>query len=210
MILSIIMKSPTTDIVLTEKILKFATPLGGVFSLGDLCQLMGKQSRLFQQRSIAKLISSKIILRWKRGIFSTQNFDPWLLAQCLNSKGYISLDSVLSKNGLTGTVSKQAVSLVVPLGKKSVTKNNFVFSFYKASPSLFFGFDRNELGIAIADNEKAYLDLLYFYMRGYRFTIDPFIDVNLSKLNKEKYFLYLKKYKNPKFVKFAERMIYGG
>jgi hypothetical protein len=63
--------------------------------------------------------------------------------------------------------------------------------------------------VAVADNEKAYLDLLYYYMRGYRFNIDPFIDVNVSKLDKKKYFSYLKKYKNPKFVKFAERMVYG-
>ncbi len=209
MVLCVIMKLQANEMILTEKIVKFALPLGGVFSLSDLYQLMEEKSLSAKKKKLAKLITSKIILRWQRGIFSTQNFDPWLLAHHLNPKGYISLDSVLSKNGLAGTISKQSVSLVIPLRNRIITKNNFTFSFYKAASPLFFGYSRNEQGVAVADNEKAYLDLLYFYVRGYRFSVDPFIDVNLNKLNKEKYFLYLKKYNNPKFAKFAERMFYG-
>jgi hypothetical protein len=56
----------------------------------------------------------------------------------------------------------------------------------------------------MADTEKAFIDLLYFYVKGARFLIDPLKDVNIEKLDRKKLLAYLKKYKNPKFVKFVK------
>lgn len=209
MILSYIMKKQTNEMILTEKVIRFASQLGGVLSLSDLDQLLEKKSRSAKKKKLAKLITSKVMIRWQRGVFSIPDFDPWLLAHKLNPKGYVSLDSVLARNGLVGPLTKQSVNLVVPTRNKTIIKNNFIFSLYHAAPHLFFGFSRNEQGVAVADNEKAFLDLLSYFIRGYRFAVDPLVDVNLSKLNKEKYFFYLERYKNQKFIKFAERMFYG-
>jgi hypothetical protein len=59
----------------------------------------------------------------------------------------------------------------------------------------------------MADPEKAFIDLLYFYVKGARYLIDPMSDVIVDKLNKKRLFAYLKRYKNPKFVKFVKGLL---
>jgi hypothetical protein len=76
------------------------------------------------------------------------------------------------------------------------------------SRELFFGFAIKK-GIAIADNEKAFLDLLYYHLRGYRFAFDPRSEIDVDQLDKNRLNRYLKKYQNPKFVSFAKGVAYG-
>ena len=48
------------------------------------------------------------------------------------------------------------------------------------------GFSTLKNGVRVADNEKAYLDLLYFYMKGARYVFDPLHEVRVNKLNPKK------------------------
>src|SRR4030095_14611221 len=92
-------------------------------------------------------------------------------------------------------------------GRKTLETAFGSLRYFSIKKDLMFGTTFLKNGVVAADSEKAYLDLLYFYMKGARFVIDPLQDVALWKLNRKKLRKYLKAYKNPKFVKFVEGLV---
>lgn len=202
------MKNIVSDIQIIENIRKTSSQMAGIFSTADLHNLIGAGSKLTNQRAIARLQENEILTRCQRGFFVTEHFNLWLLANRIQKNSYISMDSVLSKNGLVGIVSDQSVSVVTFGRAKSLKIKNKRTDYYQASKELFFGFVVKK-GIAIADNEKAFLDILYYHLRGYRFAFDPRSEIDVEMLDKNKLNRYLKKYQNPKFVSFAKGAAYG-
>src|SRR5215831_1168898 len=103
------------------------------------------------------------------------------------------MDSVLAKNGLVGTIPRYSVSLVYP-GRKTTIETPFGSSvrYFSIRPDLIFGISTLKNGVKVADSEKAYLDLLYYYTKAARFVIDPLKDVSLWKLDLKKIKKYLK------------------
>lgn len=197
-----------TDIA--KKVQSFSPEMGGVFTFSDLWNLIGLRSSDRTAKVVSRLVREKVLFKIRRNIYSTENPDLWALASHLKQKSCISMDSVLSRNGLVGTIATRSVTLVYP-GPPETIKTPFGFlRFFKIKKSLFFGFQKTKYGIAVADNEKAYLDLLYYYVRGARFTIDPLTDIDLWKLDRQKLRNYLRAYKNPKFVAFVEGLIHEG
>jgi len=75
--------------------------------------------------------------------------------------------------------------------------------------ALFFGYEANPKGFLLATPEKAVLDTLYFYLRGKKFYFNIFGDIHYGSLDKDTFFEYLARYRNPKFRTFAERCFYG-
>ncbi len=193
---------------LIERLQKLGPLLGGVFSFGDLCNLIGAGSEVKNAKVIDRLIRQGLLQRIFRGFYVTKNFDLWVLGARIKKNAYVSMDSVMAKNGLVGTIPERSVSLVYP-GRKTVieTTQGFSIRFFSIQPDLLFGFSNLENGVKVADNEKAYLDLMYFYMKGARYVFDPLSEVNLQKLNRKKLMSYLKRYKNPKFIKFVKGLI---
>lgn len=202
------MKKAASDIQITENLRGLSPQMAGVFSTADLHNLIGAGSKLTNQRAIARLEENGILTRCQRGFFVTENFNLWLLANRIQKNSYVSMDSVLSANGLVGTVSNQCVSAVTLARAKSLKIKNKRIDYYQTSKKLFFGFVVKK-GVAIADNEKAFLDILYYHLRGYRFAFDPRSEIDVERLDKKKLNRYLKKYQNPKFVRFAQRVAYG-
>ena len=188
-----------------ERINRLGPLSGGIFSYADLFSLIGASSPLQNKRVIKRLIKEKIIFKIKRGFYTTKNPDLWILACRMKKEAVISMDSVLAKNGLIGTIPEQSVSAVIPGGRREIIETPFgSIRYFSIKKELLFGFLPFPQGIRAADNEKAYLDLLYFYTKGARFVIDPLQEVNLRKLDRQKIKLYLKRYKNPKFVRFVK------
>ena len=74
------------------------------------------------------------------------------------------------------------------------------------SAGLSFGCKPTD-GVRYADAEKAVLDVLYFHLRGRRYAFDIYSDINLLKLDSGRMHEYLKRYRNPKFVAFAQRVL---
>ncbi len=202
------MKKLISDIQITESIRKFSPQMGGVFSTADLHNLIGTGSKLTNQRAIARIEDSGLLTRCQRGFYVTRDFNLWLLAARIEKNGYVSMDSVLSANGLIGTVTTNRVSVVTSRPAKSLKTGNKRIDFYQINNALYFGFTLKK-GVPTADNEKAFLDLLYYHLRGYRFAIDPKTEINTSLLDRKKIEVYIKKYKNPKFVAFVRGIIYG-
>jgi predicted transcriptional regulator of viral defense system len=192
---------------LAQKIQKFAPDLGGIFTFSDLWNIIGLASSDRTAKVVARLVREKALFKIRRNLYTSDQPDLWRLASQIKKKAYISMDSVLARNGLIGTVPAYSVSLVYP-GPPQTIKTPFgLLRFFLIQKNLLFGFQRTPFGVDVADNEKAYLDLLYYYVKGARFVIDPLQEVDISKLNFKKLRQYLRAYKNPKFVSFVEGMI---
>lgn len=198
------MKKQPPLVEIAKRIRKMAPDLGGVFTFADLWNLIGLHSSDRTAKFIRRLVREKVLFKIRRNIYATENPDLWALASRLKPNACVSLDSVLAANGLIGTIPKWSVSLVYPGPPESIKTPFGLIRFFKIKKDLLFGFKKVKFGIAVADSEKAYLDLLYYYTKGAHFIVDPLADIDLWKLDQKKLLKYLRAYKNPKFVTFVK------
>lgn len=190
--------------IAVARIMEFAPKMGGVFSAADLASIIAGGSNLYNQRMINKLVRAGIVLRVLKGFYCTKNCDLWTVSVRISERSYVSMDSALARHGLTGSVPQRSLSVVYSGRKRTVNASCGSIHFYSIAPKFYFGFSRLPSGVNMADPEKAFIDLLYFYVKGARFLIDPLKDVNVEKLDRKRLFAYLKRYRNPKFVKFVK------
>lgn len=191
-----------------ERIGRFAAQQGGVFSYADLFNLLAAGSELQNKRIVQRLLREGVLRKVQRGFYTTGAVDLWALASRLKSGAYISMDSVLAKNGLVGTVAEGSISAVRPGGVGGqVETATGLLRYFGIQRDLAFGFSTRPDGVAVADSEKAFLDLLYYYQKGARFVFDPRSEVRVGKLDPKRLKKYLKSYRNPKFLKFVEGVL---
>jgi predicted transcriptional regulator of viral defense system len=190
-----------------EKVMELAPQMGGVFSYADLASIVAGGSDLYNQRMIKRLVGAEIISRVQKGFYIAKNCDLSLLAVRINERSYISMDSALAMESIIGTVPKRALSVVHTGRKRKIITPAGTINYYSIAPQFYFGFSKRPNCTNVADPEKAYIDLLYFYVKGARFIIDPFSDVHTEDLNRRKLYEYLKRYNNPKFVKFVKGLL---
>ena len=113
--------------------------MGGVFSTADLFNLGGGSSYLINKRMVKRLVTAGILARCQKGVYVTEEFDLWVLASRLVKNGYISMDSVLARNGLIGTLPTLHVSVVVSgKSRKPICVQNKQIDFYSIADDLFF------------------------------------------------------------------------
>ena len=191
----------------SQLVAQFTDNQRGIFRISDLSNLFRAPSRLTLMRTITTLCKMGILTRIQRGFYVAAQFNTWMLAQTLAPKSYASMDSVLAKNGLIGTVPERSLSIVDTRRGRTITTPQGIIRSFAIQPDLRFGYQFDKNGVAIADSEKAFLDLLYFYTKGQRFVIDPRNEVDISKLNRKKLNDYLKHYKNPKFIQFVKGLL---
>jgi predicted transcriptional regulator of viral defense system len=201
------MKNASKIAIVVEKIIEIAPQMGGVFSTADLSSLIIGENDLNNQRMISRLVASGILTRVLKGIYVTKDADLHILSHRIDEHSYVSMDSALADAGLTGSVPQRSLSVIHTGRKNEIVLSNGRVYFYSIKPELYFGFSATTSGVNIANPEKAYIDLLYFYMKGTRYLIDPLQDVNVGKLDINNINLYLKKYKNPKFISFVKGSI---
>lgn len=202
------MKSGPSIIILIERVNKLGPTLGGVFSYGDLSNLIGSGSEQQNKRVINRLVREGILFKIQRGFYVTREPDLWQLGCRLQKSAYVSMDSILAKNLLIGAMPQRTVSLVYQgIGRRVLETPVGTVRFFSIKKDLVFGTSRLSNGVTVADSEKAYLDLLYYYVKGARFAINPLQEVNLKKLDPVKLQKYLKKYRNPRFVAFVKGRI---
>lgn len=187
-----------------EKIMEFGPQMGGVFSTADLSSMIAGGSDLYNQRVIARLVRAGTLRRVMRGLYAAKNCDLFAVSARIGADSYVSMDSALAKSGLTGSVPQRSLSVVYTGRKKTIKLQVGDIHFYSIAPEFYFGFSRLLSGVNLADPEKAFIDLLYFHVKGARFLIDPLRDVDAKKLDRKKLISYLNKYRNPKFVKFVK------
>ncbi len=178
-----------------------------VFDEVDLKALFGSELDQSFYRTYKKIFELGLLKRFCRGIYVAKGVRLIDINRKLEESSYVSFEYVLAQNSLIGTYSDKKIRSVMKTKrtKKFVFQDNVVEQF-RISEELFFGFSSVD-GYNIATPEKAYLDCLYFYTKGLRFSINIFSDVNLHLLDHSLINKYLKKYRNNKFVAFVKGLL---
>ncbi|MDO8461726.1 MAG: hypothetical protein Q7S98_02580 [Deltaproteobacteria bacterium] len=164
------------------------------------------------QQKLKPFLKEKILNRFYRGIYVAQDFDREWLSQQICSESAISFGSVLAKEGLVGAIPQKTV-YAVKIGKTRIYKSPLGqvvhLGFAGSGREMWFGYKMETNGIWYADAEKAFLDTLYFYQKGRKFSFNIYSDIQVDRLNQKKLQLYLGRYKNPKFRTFVQGVLHG-
>jgi len=178
----------------------------GVYSKSDLQTAFGEPHPAAFSRRINALLEQDVLNRFCRGWYIRPGFDLATLSQRLAPASYISFGTVLARELIIGTNPVRQIIAVKTGPPRLYTHGGYSIENVSTIPDLKFGFT-NENGICFADAEKAVLDTMYYHLRGRRYPFDIYSDLSLGKLDKERFFGYLSRYNNPKFVSFVEGMM---
>ncbi|MBI1908923.1 MAG: hypothetical protein HYS22_01990 [Deltaproteobacteria bacterium] len=184
----------------------------GIFTVSDLSNLLLAKREVEVQQKLKPFLKEKILNRFCRGIYVTQNFDLDDLSQRICPDSAISFGSVLAKERLIGSIPQKAV-YAVKIGKTRIYKSPLGqvvhLGFAGSGLKMWFGYEMGTNGIRYADAEKAFLDTLYFYQKGHKFSFNLYSDIQIDRLNQKKLRRYLGRYKNPKFRTFVQGVLDG-
>ncbi|MBL8026253.1 MAG: hypothetical protein JNL74_07570 [Fibrobacteres bacterium] len=194
------MKYGINDALIIEK---WAPSMNGVFTLSDLKNLLNEKTSVIFYRRVRLMIKSAILRQFIRGIFVTKNYSKEILAMRINEKSYISLGSSLSKSLVIGSIPDKKIYTIKTGRNRVYSDGMFTVAAFGISSHLYFGF-KTENEINIATPEKAFLDTLFFYTKGYKFSFDIFSDIDTTTLNRKLINEYLKKYRNSRFQTFVK------
>jgi len=156
-------------------------------------------------------VKSDLLIRLKRGLYALKT-DPPIeeeIANQLYKPSYISFEYALSFYGLLPEMP-YAITSATTKATRSFTVNSQVFSYRTIKREVYTGYSllkQNNRSYFIADQEKAYLDYLYFVFLGKNPANDRLIDLAKSKINKKKLLSYLSLFKNSKFTNFVKTLI---
>ena len=179
------------DLKILEKIKEFPKTLFTVDDLGKILNIKEKSLRTVIYRLSQRGVIRKLGAGWY-SIYGTI-VTPEQIASQIYHPSYLSLKTVLSKDGIINQIPRQIYS--ISLNKSYKIKINGVFLIYRQiKRELFFGFYQKE-NQYMAYPEKALLDLLYFISRGIE-TVS-FEELDLSRLNRKKLFQWVKLYPSP-------------
>lgn len=193
--------------VFIEQFNKMAKNQNFVFDECDLKSLFDKELDQSFYRLYKRLFEMGMLKRFCKGIYVAKEFNLVDVNKKIKESSYISFEYVLAQNAIIGTYSNKIIRSVMVTGKtKKISYQGYRLEQYKINKELFFGFN-NIGGYNIATPEKAYLDCLYYYMKGLRFSFDPFSDVDIQLFDQSLIIKYLKKYKNKKFVTFVKGLL---
>jgi hypothetical protein len=118
----------------------------------------------------------------------------------------IGFSTVLSRNLIIGPNPGNKIVAVKTGRPRRYVQDDFVIEHVSVTPELLFGFSTED-GIRVADAEKAFIDTLYVHLRGRRYPFDIYSDMAVHKLDGEKVRDYQSRYRNRKFVAFAEGVL---
>lgn len=179
---------------------------GGVFSTADLRTSLADRHRAGFQRRVAALVEEGELRRFSRGIYVARDFDLAVLSQRIAPDSCISFETVLARELVIGTDPRKRV-VATRVGKaRRYSALGFEVEHVGVAAGMDFGqYARG--GVRFADAERAVLDVLYFHLRGRRYAFDVYSDMSLRRLSPDKLRTYLSRYRNPKFVRFAERVL---
>jgi hypothetical protein len=184
--------------------------MGGVFSRKDLLLLLDipEASASKFDRVLARLIENKILYRFCRGYYVRQNFDLAILSQKIDPGSYISFVNVLGKACAVGQVAGNSITAVSARARpRNFSCKLGSIKYVTIDDELLNVGIKREGNLWVAEKEKAFLDVLYFYKKGMKFNFNVYTDINIGQIDIEKVLIYLEKYKNPNFIGFVRSVI---
>ena len=179
---------------------------GGVFSTADLKTALAEPHPAAFGRRIRTLLDHRVLFRFTRGFYVTEEFELPVLSQRIAPDSCISFETVLARQLMIGTSPARRIVATKVGRARRYRSRGFEVEHVGIAAGLSFGCEPTD-GVRYADAEKAVLDVLYFHLRGRRYAFDIYSDLNLRKLDMNRVREYLQRYRNPKFVAFAERML---
>lgn len=178
----------------------------GVFSKADLQTALAERHPAAFVRRVNALLENEILRRFCRGWYVTEGFDLATLSQRIAPESYVSFTTVLARNLIVGP-NPEGMIVAVKTGRSRRYENRgLVIEHVSVARELLFGFSVDD-GVRYADPEKAFLDTLYFHLRGRRVPFDIYSDMAVDRLDRTRVLEYLGRYRNPKFVAFAEGVL---
>ena len=178
----------------------------GVFSKSDLQTALAERHPAAFVRRINALLENEILRRFCRGWYVTEGFDLPTLSQRIAPESYISFTTVLARNLIVGPNPEGKIVAVKTGRSRRYQHQGLVIEHVSVARDLLFGFSADD-GVRYANPEKAFLDTLYFHLRGRRYPFDIYSDMAVDRLDRTKISEYLGRYRNPKFVAFAEGVL---
>jgi hypothetical protein len=185
---------------------RLEAPQRGVFSKADLQTAFAERHPAAFVRRVNVLLEHGALRRFCRGWYVTEGFDLATLSQRLAPESYVSFSTVLARNLIIGP-SPEGRIVAVKVGRpRRYADGDDVIEHVSVTEDLLFGYSAID-GVRSADAEKAFLDTLYFHLRGRRYPFDIFSDMAVDRLDHDRVADYLARYRNPKFVVFAEGVL---
>ncbi len=159
-----------------------------VFTLKEISLLFPKISYQSLKDRLSYAVSKKKLLRLKKGVYSKIKFEPLELANKIYTPSYISLETVLQKEGIIFQ-NYQTIFVISYLTRK-VNVLNYQIQYRKIKNEILLnkGGIEESNGYFIALKERAFLDAIFLY-KNYHFD-------NLKILNWEKIFQLMGIYKS--------------
>jgi len=193
---------------ISRKIEELAPGLKGVLSVSDLKNLIGPCNDRMFYRVLTQLSEAGIMSSFCRGFYVTPGFDIQVLSQRICADSYISFGSVLAKNLIIGSVPTYRLRAVKAGPSKNYSNSEYTIEQVRITPGLFMGYE-NIKGVNIATPEKAFLDILYYYQKGMKFSFDIYSDIDYDAFDRKRIEDYLRSYKNQKYVAFVKGVLDG-
>jgi len=176
--------------------------LGGVISLSDFANLVGLSDSQKVKYKLNQFIKNKIIKRFINGFYINDSPNLEVLSQKIYPNSYISLGNILAKNLVIGSIPEKTI-YAVKLGRtKEFSNDQIRIKYFSICKDFFLDFEIKN-GIKYASPEKAFIDLFYYYQKGFKASFNIFSDINISLLNISKIEVLLESYKNKKFKTFV-------
>lgn len=165
-----------------------------VFTAKDLALLWGETDANVVKRRAYRYVKSDKLYAIRRGIYGKdKNYDRYELATKIYTPSYISMETVLAKDGVIFQHYSQifAASYLT----REITCDDQTYAFRKLKDSVLAnltGIDKKE-NYFIASKERAFLDMIYLH-KNYHFD-------NVSPIDWDKCFAMLSIYENKEMAK---------
>ena len=184
--------------------------MGGVFDRADLmvCLDIPRDEPEKFMRLASKLVETEVLYRFCRGIFVRRECNLEILSRKIDPESYVSLFTVLAKYCIIGQVPDRYLVAVSPKPRPRLFSGKLGTIRFVTMSREMFGFGIKTDGcVRIADNERAFLDTLYYYKKGMKLNFNPYCDMNVELLNLDTVMEYLENYKNINFTGFVRSVI---
>ncbi len=149
------------------------------FTLKTLRDILDIEKEITLFSVVKKMLQAGVLVKIERNkyLLKETKIDDFSLANYLYQPSYISFESALNFYGILSQFPYEITSATTRRTNQKVFSEK-VFTFTQIKKSLFFGYEKKE-NFIIALPEKALLDQLYLFAKGYK-------KINLDEYNLEK------------------------
>lgn len=163
-----------------------------VFTIDEIALFLRETNRQLLKSKLNYYAKKGVIKNIRKGIYVKPDYNPFELATKIYTPSYISLETVLEKEGVIFQRYKTIFVISYLTRKIEVDQNEIQFRRIKEEILLNQAEVLQKANYSIASKERAFLDALYLYK-------DCYFD-NLDGLDRKKVFSLLKIYQSKKLT----------